>query len=444
MLKKSILALTTVGALTFFHSASALTLSESYNLALNNDLEYARAASTLESTNARANSAYSGILPNVGFAYDWKLQKDTSLPAQFEQHLSSVKLALQQNLFDMTSFLKLNIALKQKRQAETTFYTARQDLLNRVVSGYLAIVKANSSVSQAKKQIVYLEEILNSTKIKLSRGLASKMDQDFAEAKLSKARATLYGAEARLEKAVNDFKVVVGTQADLKGFYALSKTPSLDYPKDSMKAMAGNLSLKSLAMTVEIAKVGTEVGVAALFPTISLQAAVSNSPANTVQIGDDGWFDAHKLDKVYVGINLTIPIFTGGRIYNGIKEATANYKQASYSYNLAYQQLSSGFKSNLRAIKANEEIIKTFEYSYGASKRAYNAKKAAYTAGLASVTEYIDVANQLSEIEEGLNNARYDYISSVIQQKMLAGTLNEKDIQAIDKLLTVKETLALE
>ncbi|MFC6276650.1 TolC family protein [Psittacicella hinzii] len=425
-------------------SAQAITLEESYQLALKNDLTFASAASTLQGTIAQANTNYAGVLPSVGFTYSWTMSRNLEASRDLQSYLSTVRLALSQNIFDWASFLKLDVAAKTKKQAEITYTTAQQDLINRVITRYLAVLSANANVQIAENQVKYNTQVYNTANVRYQAGVVSSADVDTASANLSNANATLLSAQTALNTAIANLKLVVGKEADLSTLYAIDNkvTPKLTYPTD-VNSIQNNLSLKSLAMTKELARLNHSVAIAAYLPTLSLTAALANNSANNVNIAEHGWGAAHRLDRVQVGITLTVPIFTGGSTYNSSKYYKSLYETSSYSYDQTFISTESNFTNNLLSIKADEKIINSYSNSYTSALKAYNAKTAGYKVGTSSLTDLISAVNTLYQTESNLTNAKYDYITAVISQKVLAGNLTEDDIKEVSKLLTVSQKISL-
>lgn len=427
-------------AVAFFavSNTHAITLEQSYELALKNDITFARAASVLEGNRANANTAYAGILPQVGLTYNWTLSRNLSQAKDLQNYISQVRLTLSQNIFNWSTFLSLNAAEKSKRQAHITYVTAQQDLISRVISGYLSVLTAYDNLNVAKSGQNYYEQVFKSTNLNYRSGLASAADNDTASAQLSAAKATYISAKAALDTAISNFKIIVGDEADLSEFQTLATNdPKLSYPTD-VNSIIENLSLKSLAMTRELAKINNRVAIAAYIPTLATTVSLGNSSTNTVQIGERGWGQAHRLDRLAVGLTLTVPIFLGGQVYNNAKYTKELYRQASYSYDLTYKTLNANFKNNLSTIKADEEIISSYANSYSAAQKALNARNAGYKSGVASLTDVLNAVNTLNDVELKLSTAKYNYINTVMQQKVLAGKLNENDLKIVSNLLTKK------
>ncbi|RIY33815.1 TolC family protein [Psittacicella gerlachiana] len=444
MKKFRLATVTSALAILFASNVSAITLEESYKLALNNDITFQSAKATLEGSIANANTNYANVLPSVGFTYNWALSRNLSADRNLQSYLSTVSLSLSQNIFSMSAFYSLDVAAKTKRQAEITYITAKQDLINRVITRYIAVLTANANMNIAKNQVSYYEQVYKNSYTRYKAGLASASDLDTASSNLNSAKATYIQTKATLETALSNFSLVVGQDVDLTEFYTLGEnTPKLSYSED-VNDITNNLSLKSLAMTKELARLNHKVAVAAYLPTLSLSASLGNSSSNTIQYGERNWGAAHRLDRLQVAVTLTVPIFQGGKIYNSSKYYKSLYTQSSYSYDQTYLETKNSFNTNLKSIRYDEEIINTYRDSLASARKAYNATQAAYRVGTASITTLINAVNQLYSVEQSLTSAKFDYVTAVVQQKILAGTLTEDDIVEVSKLLTTKEEIKID
>lgn len=443
--------LTLVGLLSLAASSQALTLKEAYNSALTHDLTYSRAGAVLEQANADANAKYSAVLPNVALSYTWGLSrnlsvaKDASALLGGQVQTSNIALSLSQNLFNLPAFYSLSIAKKQKIQAQINYVIAQQDLMQRVITGYTNLLKANDALNLAISQADYNNKVFNSAKVRYNHGLISQVDYNTAEANYLQSQASLEQAKAKLNSEINSYRLVVGHDADLSSLQDIRKNANLNVDYQPLAVtpanVANNLSLKALAMTKAIAKDGASVGLAAVFPTINLQLRVANNSQNTTQFGMKGWGEAHKLDRLQAGVTFSLPIFTGGKIYNGVKSSQAQYNQASVAYDLAFQQTQSAMETNLAAIESSKKVIRSLTLGAQAAEKAYNSRVAAYDTGYASITDVVSASTNFYNVTNNLNAAKYGYISAIVQQKILEGNLSENDLDLLDKVFTNKVKL---
>lgn len=425
--------------------SQALTLTEAYQAAIKNDLTYAKAAAVLDQTFATANQSYANVLPNVSLSYTWGLSRDLSQPKTANAILggqvttSNVAVSLSQNLFNLPAFYNLSLANKQKQQAQINYVIAQQDLIQRVIVGYTGLLKAKEALKLAKDQEEYNRKVNDSAKVRYKHGLISSVDYMTTESTWAQSQAQTIQAKTKLNAAIKNFKLIVGDSTDLSTLQDIEdsdKDFTIPYTALSLsnETVANNLSLKALAMTKDIAKQGVSISLAAVFPTINLQVKLANNSSNTTQIGEKGWTSAHKLDRLQAGVSITLPIFTGGKVYNGIKSSESQYTQAQIAYELAFKQTSAALATNLATLDASKRVIHSLTIGRNAAEKAYKSRLAAYESGYSSITDVISASNNFYNVNNNLSIARYDFINTVVQQKILEGRLSENDLDLLSKL----------
>lgn len=438
-MKKSKLVLG-LALLASSYSAHALNLLETYALAVKNDIQLAQAGSKLEQTLNETNAAYANVLPSVSFTYDWSLRRDLSLAKNFQQQFSTVSIGLRQNLFNVAAFKALDVAKKTKALGEMNYVVANQSLISRTMTAYLEVLKAKTSVETTKQQLSYINKLAESFKVQYKNGLIAEADLNMTLANVEQVKAALGLAEVSLETKIRNLKEIIGDNADTSTLYKFTTVGKYNVEHNPQLQATNNLNVKLAQMNKVLADDATFVAKTGHLPTVSLTGQLSNGN-NTVQLNEKGWVDAHKLDNVYVGLNVTVPVFAGGSTYYGVKskEAAANYAQQSYE--LALKQVTNSIENNYKLMQAQYANINYYQTSVKAYKQSLNAKEVGYRNGVVSLVNYLEVTNSYFKAMNDLESANYDYLISQVTQKQLIGALEENDIIELNKVLTVPVSL---
>lgn len=424
-------------------SAQALSLSEAYKLALQHDIVYAQAGYDLNAAVAEANQAYAAVLPTAGFTYNLRASKDLSLETAFIK-TSQVTLAVQQKVFNVAAFYGLPLAQQSKQLAEANYILARQDLIKRTVSKYIAVLKAKQAYSLALTSANAARTVYNAANARFQAGTATQAERSGAQARSATAQARVTSAKIALDAALDQLKVIVGRQTkitQLNGIKAdvLTALKGVKYTTNEETALQNNIQLKTAAMAKEVARLSQKTAQSAHYPTVDLALSLTNTPANQVLPFAEGGLGAHKPDKFTAQLTLNVPIFTGGAISLRSQAAASRYEKAGLAYELAYQNISNGFRATLTSLTARRAQISSLGVAASAASQAFRTQQALYQEGVGTLSDLTSAQSQYVTALDSLNTARFDYIEAVVALKQLGGNLTDDDIKAFDKVFVSPE-----
>ncbi|MBO5910793.1 MAG: TolC family protein, partial [Elusimicrobiaceae bacterium] len=169
-----------------------------------------------------------------------------------------------------------------------------------------------------------------------------------------------------------------------------------------------------------------DIGVArtAYFPSISLTAAAgyASSALTSLFTGGAGVWS--------LGAGLTAPIFEGGKISAGNKQAEAKYREVLANYQKTLQL---AFKDALDAINSNQmyrQIYDSYLAQTNDMRRSYELTKKQEDAGLIGVTDLLSVEETYLSSEMNLSTARKNELDAVVDlAKALGGGWTSADIK---------------
>ncbi|MFM7118721.1 MAG: TolC family protein, partial [Gammaproteobacteria bacterium] len=140
------------------------TLAGIYELALENDLQLARARAELRAGQEARRIALAGLLPQaqagVGRIEGDTETKTTFVAGNFAQPYESqidtstdtLDLSLRQPIFDLSAWFTFQRGRALSEQAETAFAVAQQDLIVRAVATYTAVLRAAANLRASRAQ----------------------------------------------------------------------------------------------------------------------------------------------------------------------------------------------------------------------------------------------------------------------------------------------------
>jgi len=439
--------------------AAAEDLLQIYRDALASDPTLAAARSTYAATQELLPQARSGLLPVLsllGNASYTKfsetlhvkpapVQPDCSTlpePSCFDQRFPLYGYTVQaiQPLFRMQNWISFEQSKQQVGQGEYVYASAQQDLIVRVAQAYFDVLLAQFTIELTQSQKAAVSENLAQAKRNFEVGVATITDTNDAQAKYDQIVAQEISVQNDLANKIAALRAIIGRNPkELKrverGFEPQLPAPNALEPWIE-KAINDNYQVKIAQANFDIAGLEVDRQRAGHLPTLDLVAswnqtyqggaASTNVSANFAQDTRTG----------VIGVQLNVPLYTGGLVNSRVRQAVANLDAARQNLEAARRaaqllaQISfAGVTSGVAQVKALEQAVKSAVVSYDSNKLGLEV----------GVRTNLDVLNQQQQVFQtrfNLAQAYYNFVINALKLKQAAGTLSDEDVERINRELS--------
>jgi TolC family type I secretion outer membrane protein len=421
--------------------AGAFDLRDAYREALANDAAFLAARSALDAARENLPQARAGLMPQIS-ATAQRTQNQTentnllvpnatvsrSYPAE------SAVLSLRQPLFRLYNWAQLSFTEAQVAAAEATFEKDRQDAGLRVATAYFDVLLAQAQVRALRAELDALTGQQNLAERAFAAGHGTRTDVDETRARVQQSRAAVLDADHNLENRRRTLAALIGKMpppladvAPARLQLAPPQPPGLDHWLNQMEA--ANPELASLRRQVEMAKQDIEKQRAGHFPTLDLIAARQYGQSeNNVSINTRYTTD-------YIGMQLAVPIFSGGSVSAAIRQAEANFEKARQQLAAARQRLGVDAQRYLSGVAQGVEKVRASEAALEAAEQALVSIRKGVQAGTRTV---VDVLNQLQRVGEAtqvLAQARYEFLLNRLRLGAVVGQLDDDLVAGVNSAL---------
>ena len=434
------IALTTVS-----FTSNAEDLAQIYRLAVDNDPTLLRAAAERNAIQKGVDIAKSGFLPQVTGQAGYSDSSSES----FQPGIGSYDIdtdgwqagvSLNQSLFDWSVWKNADIAEKQAYQAEISYNNAQQELMLRVVNAYFQALQAKDDLSFAEAEKKAIKRQLEQTKQRFSVGLTAITDVHEAQAQYDSAVAREIQARNAVEIAYESIREITGQYPQtLAALDTETFSPSDPAPEDVMKwvkkAENSNLSLLESMVQVEIAEQQIQLQQAGHYPTVSLSANYSTNDTDRTIQGEPSP-DTGRLDSRSIGLNVSVPIFSGFRTSAEVSQARDNYVATSQQMVQTRRQIEREVRNAYYEVSASIASINAFQQSVVSAESALKATEAGFEVGTRTIVDVLNSTQNLYNAKRNLSEARYGYIRQMLRLEQAAGQLQENDLLAINSSLS--------
>ncbi|MEE8387313.1 MAG: TolC family outer membrane protein [Acidiferrobacterales bacterium] len=418
--------------LLFPASAYALDLIEALSLAKKNDPVYLAAAANYQADRQLLGQARADLLPNVS-ATGNRAQNDKTVDGSPQNFGSSgYTLSLRQPLINWARFEEFRQAKAEVRKAEADYSAARQELIKRLTTLYFDVLSASDTLKLAQSEQEAISEQLELAKARLEVGLGTITEVHDANARYKLAIAQSVDAENLLQDKRQALNEVIGSSPPkLKALKKIIPLLLPDPPnaKDwTDKAQQQNLSLLAATAETEIARRELSVKRAGHLPTLDVVG--SHTVSDTVVTF--GTKSRQQTTNNSVRLELTVPIFSGGKTYALSKEAKYRHQAAIQNMEAVRRNVFRSTRNAFLGIKGDVSRVKALDQAVVAGESALEAKKSGFEAGISSNIDVLNAQRDLFLSKRDYAQSRYSYLLNLLKLKEAAGILSIKDLEKIN------------
>lgn len=425
----------------FTSSLYAADLMQVYREAQDNDPTFEMARGTLDAGREKLPQGRAGLLPmlQVSGNSTWNDNEmsfhNGATFAKPKYNSNGYQVTLSQPLFRWQNWVGYDQSILQVAQAEANFAQAKQDLILRVAQAYFDVLYAGESLTavQANKQAIAQQ--LELAKKSFEVGTATITDTHEAQARYDLASAQEIAAENDLEVKKRSLQAIIGKETGLLA--QLRKEAELARPQpDDMKSWVAaaekdSLNVQSQQAAADIAAREVDKQRAGHYPTVDLVANVGHTKSYSSSAGV-GVFDT---DYQNAGVQVTIPLFSGGMTASRQREASANRGVAESALEAAKRNAALGARQYYLGVANGLAQVKALKAALVSSQSALESNKLGYEVGVRINIDVLNAENQVYVTRRDLAKATYDTLMAQLRLKAAVGALGDDELARINALL---------
>ena len=446
-------------------TASAADLLSVYKDALANDPTIRQADYVRKATEQAKPEAWANLLPQITGQGSYTLGHNTGtqptpLPSGlFESTSDSFPkstvwaINLTQNLFSWTNWSTLRQADSQVAQAEADYRTAQQALLQRVAQRYFNVLAAQDTLEAQQVALEAFNRQLDQANKRFEVGLIAITDVQDSKAARDQSNAAVIEAKRSLASAEEQLREVTGQK------YEQLSRPGSDMPLASPApaneqewvdmALDQNTQLLSSRLASDIARENVRIAFGGHLPEINLVGTYGKNDNNgraditSAQTGFASYdpYPSSSTTRQY-GVQVQVPIFSGGRTNARVKEQEYRWMAAKEAVTAQSRATERAARDAYLGVISEMARVEALKQAVDSSQTSLKATEAGYEVGTRTSVDVLDQRRQLVANQTTYLNSRYVYLTNVVTLRQAAGTLDEKTLDELNKLLTESVTAA--
>lgn len=421
-------------------NSGAADLLEVYRLAEQNDPAYLQQTATYRAALEARPQALSGLLPAVALsAKTTRVEQDISSasrfsrPGEFDYNDHGYTLSLTQPVFRRERFVALGQADSEISRAEAELAGAEQDLIVRIAARYFDVLAGIDNLEFAQAEVKSLNRQLQQARQRFEVGLSAITDVQEAQAGFDLAVSREIQAKNAVDNAREAVRELSGDY--VTAFAGLGQNMPLVKPDPetieswTQLSLTQNLAVIAAGHAAERARKEIKRRAAGHYPTLDLIASKNYDSSG-------GRFGANKTHTASIGLQLQIPLYSGGRVSSQTRQAHENYNAAIYAQERSRRLAERRTREAYLGVISGISQVRALNQAVISSETALAATEAGFEVGTRTAVEVVASQRATSEARRDYSRARYAYILDTLRLKQAAGTLSPEDLNIINTWLT--------
>ncbi|MDY4917188.1 MAG: TolC family protein [Candidatus Cryptobacteroides sp.] len=289
--------------------------------------------------------------------------------------------------------------------------SSRLNMVSQVKNAYYAALFAKEAFDVYRE--VYENALNNYYETEKKYNVQKATDLDMARAKTNVANAipNVYNAESSVMLSLWQLKAVMGVDLEMNidvvgSINDYAGMLEYDTAQHNEISLESNSTMKQLAIQAEELARSIRLKQYAYIPTLSLAFNFSgNTMFNDVPSSQWNWTPYST-----VGLSLQIPIFSGLKRMNDVKQARNQYQQMQYNITDTERNLKIAIRQSLNTMDTNVKSYSAAEEAVDAAQKAYNIASKSYEVGRATLTDLNDAQLALTQAKLSQSQAIYNFV----------------------------------
>jgi len=420
-------------------SAGAITIEQAYQAALKNDPVFRMRSFERDSGRENAILGRSQLLPNVAASHSVSRNnadylQPSIIPGVMQlthpQYLSrSSVVQLRQPLFNVDAIQRYRQGKVQTAQAEQAYEAGVDEVSVRVITAYLDTLFAEDQLALARVQRdMHLEQQKVNQRL-FEKGEGTKTDTLETQARLDLAEAQLIESQNNVVAARTTLSGVIGLDpGDLQQLGDNFRPVTLDvagFEDWRRLALANNNTLAALRLAVENSRLEVGRNKAAHLPRVDFVAAYSKNDSE--QLNLRGTESTNRT----LGIQINLPIYSGGAINAQTRQAAANYGRVQAELDARTNEILVELRRAHDLVLNSGRKIDALVKAVDSGKLLMTATEQSIRGGVRINLDLLNAQQQLFTSQRDLAQARYAYLVGLMRLRAASGTLAPEAVREI-------------
>ena len=433
-------------AVSTWAQAPVMDLKQVYQAALEQDANIRASRATADSGRERLPQARAGLLPQISASAGRNNNNlDTTAPnilgtpvTTNDKYLSDNKtVQLRQPIVNMQRWLQFQQAKSVVEEVEANLDRDLQNLVVRVAGAYFEALMADEQLDLVLAQKKTYTALVDAAKKGLAAGSGTRTDIDDAQSRLDMAAAQELEARQNQDLARRQLQLLVNQPVDQiakLNVAALQLSAPMPANLDDWTRKAEQASPEIRAMQARLDAARREVSKAQAghLPTLDAVAQWSNSGSENITRVNS------RYENKTIGLQLNIPLYSGGYVNSTIRQAVAEQTRAEESLEALRRDLGVRVHKEYRGVSEGVLRVRALEQAARSAEQMMKSTQMSLTAGSRTQLDVLNAQQQFTLALRDLAQARLVYLLSKVRLASLMGDDAMVSIEQVNGSLRVR------
>ena len=406
-----------------------MDLRQVYQAALEQDSTMRAARAAADSGRERLPQAKSQLMPTINASAGRNTNDlNTTAPnilgtpvTTNDKYFSDNRaVQLRQPLMNMQRWLQFEQAKSMVNEAEATLDREYQNLVVRVAGAYFEALMADEQLDLVLAQKATYTALVDAAKKGLAAGSGTRTDIDDAQSRLDMASAQELEARQNQDLTRRQLEMLVNqpvagiAKLNVAALKLVGPQPA-SLTEWTAKAEQNSPEIKALQARLDTARREVSKAQAGHLPTLDAVAQWSNSGSeNITRINS-------RYETKSVGLQLTVPVFSGGYVNSTIRQAVAEQTRAEESLEALRRDLGVRVHKEYRGVSEGVMRVRALEQAVRSAEQMMKSTQMSLKAGSRTQLDVLNAQQQYTLALRDLAQARYVYLMSKVKLAALVG-----------------------
>ncbi len=418
--------------------AAGETLEEFFTAAIEYSPRLRIAEESRNVVSARKRMATGNLLPQLNAASSITENRRSSVDQFFGFESLRVfdgernYLRLSQTLFNWQAFSSRKQAGLTEDQVEAEYYYELAYLLTDVAERYFNVLQAQDALESIAAELEAVSNQSAQIESMYNLQLAQVTDLYRAQANVASVEAEQLRLETDLLAAQEALRAISGLEPGM--LYTLRDEVEIPDIESDVEywvelALENNQQIRARQFAEKVANERISERVGAYLPQVSLMALRQKS-----NLGFDN-APIDQTDITYLGLDVTIPIYSGGTRTAQVREARSQHRIAEHELRQVELEAREVVRSSYLRSVAGDTLIAAAERLLESTELSATAMQQGLELGTVTTVDVFIALRDRFRAQRDLQRVRYDQIKAMLVLRREAGTLEAEDLLEVGEWL---------
>jgi outer membrane protein len=345
------------------------------------------------------------------------------------------QITAQQPLYDAARFASSRQLSNQAELAAVQYSAAQQELILRVTQAYFDLLIAQDNEALLAREKAASETALAEARARFDSGDTAATDMHEAQARHDTIAAQFIAAQSATQLMRSALIDITGVSDTDQVAVPASGTLAQDagtLAQWQERAARDNPLLAMQSLGVEIARADVDKFSALTSPVFDLVAQAGDQ-----RLHGDGDYGNSRIESSswLVGVQVTVPIFTGGMRSARRAEAVALADKARSNLAAVRQQVARQVQAAWLGVTSGAAQVRALEQAQQSAQARLASTRMGRDTGARTTLDLLNAETDLLGAERALRQARCNLLINQLRLAATAGALDENQLRATNEKL---------